>query len=98
MGDLFLYPQKGNVAFGSGKDQYAFTLTRFSRIYAEKFKTDPAKMMERLWGDNYFDAIDKKWKKSDTGADGKLLKRAFCAFIMEPIIKISRSIMEGNVE
>jgi len=98
MGDLFLYPQKGNVAFGSGKDQYAFTLTRFARIYAEKFKTDSAKMMERLWGDNYFDATDKKWKKSEEGAEGKTLKRAFCAFIMEPIIKISRAIMEGNVE
>jgi len=30
MGDLLLYPQKGNVAFGSGKDQWAFTLTRFA--------------------------------------------------------------------
>jgi elongation factor 2 len=53
-------------------------------------------MMERLWGDNYFDAVDKKWKKSENGADGKPLKRAFCAFIMEPIIKMSRAIMEGN--
>jgi len=60
MGDNMLYPQKGNVAFGSGKDCYAFTLTRFARIYSEKFKTDQAKMMERLWGDNYFDAEDKK--------------------------------------
>jgi elongation factor 2 len=30
MGDLFLYPSKGNVAFGSGKECWAFTLTRFA--------------------------------------------------------------------
>jgi len=98
MGDFLLYPQKGNVAFGSGKDQYAFTLTRFARIYADKFKTDKAKMMERLWGDNYFDAEDKKWKQTETSVSGKPLKRAFCNFIMDPIIKIARAIMEGNVE
>lgn len=98
MGDLMLYPQKGNVAFGSGKDCYAFTLTRFARIYAEKFKTDKSKMMERLWGDNYFDAEDKKWKSTEVSASGKPLKRAFCAFIMEPLIKIARAIMEGDKE
>jgi len=98
MGDLMLYPQKGNVAFGSGKDCYAFTLTRFARIYADKFKTDKSKMMERLWGDNYFDAEAKKWKSSETSDSGKPLKRAFCNFIMEPIIKIARAIMEGNKE
>lgn len=54
--------------------------------------------MEKLWGDNYFDAAAKKWKKDDTDDNGKPLKRAFCAFIMEPIIKLARSIMEGNTE
>jgi len=98
MGDLMLYPSKGNVAFGSGKDCYAFTLTRFARIYADKFKTDKEKMMQRLWGDNYFDAEAKTWKSTETSASGKPLKRAFCNFIMEPIIKIARAIMEGNKE
>lgn len=30
MGDLLLLPQKGNVAFGTGKDQWGFSLTRFA--------------------------------------------------------------------
>jgi elongation factor 2 len=30
MGDLYLLPQKGNVAFGTGKDQWGFSLTRFA--------------------------------------------------------------------
>jgi elongation factor 2 len=55
-------------------------------------------MMEKLWGDNYFDAEAKKWKSSDVSDAGKPLKRAFCSFIMEPIIRLARSIMEGNVE
>jgi elongation factor 2 len=45
MGDLMLIPPKGNVAFGSGKECWAFTLTRFAKIYAAKFKTDEGKMM-----------------------------------------------------
>lgn len=54
--------------------------------------------MEKLWGDNYFDAKAKKWKKDEVADDGTVLKRGFCSFIMEPIIKLARSIMEGNTE
>jgi elongation factor 2 len=98
MGELMVAPEKGSVAFGSGKEQWAFTLTKFSRIYAKKFNTDPAKMMEKLWGDNYFDAKSKKWKTDNEGDDGKQLKRAFATFIMDPIIKLTTSIIEGNNE
>jgi hypothetical protein len=28
-------------------------------------KIDEAKMMEKLWGDNYYDGGDKKWKKDE---------------------------------
>jgi len=98
MGDLLLYPNKGNVAFGSGKDCWAFTLTRFARIYAKKFKVDKEKMMEKLWGDNYFCSKTKKWYKDSVNEEGEQLKRAFNAFIMEPIIKMSRSVIDGNVE
>jgi elongation factor 2 len=98
MGDLLLYPNKGNVAFGSGKECWAFTITRFARIYSVKFKVDMEKMMEKLWGDNYFDAKSKKWYKDSVNDEGENLKRAFCAFIMEPIIKMARSIMDGNIE
>jgi elongation factor 2 len=96
MGEIMLLPNRGNVAFGSGKDCWAFTLTRFAEIYAEKFKIEEKKMMEKLWGDNYFDAAGKKWKKDETADNGSTLKRAFCQFIMEPIIKLARSVMDGD--
>ena len=62
MGEIMCDPSIGNVAFGSGKDQWAFTLTKFARIYAKKFGIDFDKMMRKLWGDNFYDAAGKKWK------------------------------------
>lgn len=80
-----VYPNIGNVAFGSGLQQWGFTLTKFAQIYSSKFKIDKAKMMEKLWGDNFFDKGGKKWKKTNQGDDGSILKRAFVEFVMEPI-------------
>jgi elongation factor 2 len=91
-------PTKGTVAFGSALFGWAFTLTRFARIYSEKFKVDMDKMMQKLWGDNYFDAKAKKWKTEDVADDGGNLKRCFVQFIMEPVIRLCRNIMEGNIE
>eukprot|EP00178_Gracilaria_changii_P005930 TRINITY_DN2011_c0_g1_i1.p1 TRINITY_DN2011_c0_g1~~TRINITY_DN2011_c0_g1_i1.p1 ORF type:complete len:662 (+),score=121.38 TRINITY_DN2011_c0_g1_i1:146-1987(+) len=59
-------------------------------MYASKFGVDKAKMMRRLWGNNYYDAPRKKWVKSNP--DGKL-KRAFVQFIFDPINKVFNTIM-----
>lgn len=77
MGSLLLHPDEGSVAFGSGKECWAFTLTKFSRIYAKKFNIDKAKMMKKLWGDNFFDAASKKWTGNNVSEKGTPLKRAF---------------------
>jgi len=71
MGDLLLLPQKGNVAFGTGKDCWGFSLTRFAQIFADKFKSDKKKMMEKLWGDNYFDSERKVWTTNEVTESGK---------------------------
>jgi elongation factor 2 len=71
MGSLELNPSIGNVAFGSGKECWGFTLTRFARIYSKKFGVDEKKMMERLWGENYFDPTAKVWNSSGVDAAGK---------------------------
>mmetsp|Transcript_10272 Transcript_10272/g.8820 ORF Transcript_10272/g.8820 Transcript_10272/m.8820 type:complete len:837 (+) Transcript_10272:43-2553(+) len=98
MGDLLLLPEKGNVAFGSGKECWGFTLTRFAKMYADKFKIEESKLMKKLWGDNFFDAKGKKWKVEPVGDDGSTLKRAFVQFCMDPVVKIARSVMDGNME
>jgi len=63
-------PVKGTVAFGSALFGWAFTLTKFARIYSEKFKIDFDKMMKKLWGDNYYDQKAKKFKSEDNADDG----------------------------
>lgn len=98
MGDIQCNPSVGNVAFGSGKDQYAFTLSKFARLYSKKFGISQEKMMEKFWGDNYFDAPNKKWRTDGETEDGKTLRRCFAQFIMDPICKLCQNIIDGNVE
>jgi elongation factor 2 len=91
-------PTRGTVAFGSALFGWAFTLTRFARIYADKFKVDFEKMMQKLWGDNFYDAKGKKWTTEEISEDGTNLKRCFVQFIMEPIVRLCRNIMDNNKE
>lgn len=94
LGDVQVYPEKGTVAFGSGLHQWGFTLKKFARLYSKKFGIAEDKMMQKLWGDWYFDAANKKWT-SKNNAEGSL-KRAFCQFIMDPIIKMFDAIMNDK--
>lgn len=94
LGDCQVYPDKGTVAFGSGLHQWGFTLKKFARMYGQKFGIEEDKMMQKLWGDWYFDADNKKWTTRNN-ANGTL-KRAFCQFIMDPIIKMFDAIMNDK--
>jgi len=95
VGDVQVYPYKGTVAMGSGLHQWGFTLKKFAKMYATKFGTQEEKMMMKLWGDWFFDAKGKKWKKNDAGGT---LKRAFCQFIMDPIVKMFDAITNEKVQ
>mmetsp|Transcript_30753 Transcript_30753/g.27200 ORF Transcript_30753/g.27200 Transcript_30753/m.27200 type:complete len:145 (+) Transcript_30753:467-901(+) len=53
-----------NVIFGSALDGWGFNLSHFAQIYCQKFKIDNKRMMDKLWGENYFDAQNKMWKKN----------------------------------
>lgn len=98
LGDVQVYPEKGTVAFGSGLHGWGFTLSKFANMYAKKFGVEKEKLMTRLWGENYFDAKAKKWKKSATSEEGKPLKRAFCQFVLDPIYRLFHSIMNHESE
>ncbi|KAJ7551842.1 hypothetical protein O6H91_06G031400 [Diphasiastrum complanatum] len=86
LGDVQVYPEKGTVAFSAGLHGWAFTLTNFAKMYASKFNVDEKKMMERLWGENYFDPATKKWTSKNTGSPTCL--RGFVQFIYNPIKQI----------
>lgn len=98
LGETQVYPEKGTVAFSSGLHGWAFTLRQFASRYAKKFGVDKGKMMNKLWGENYFNPKTKKWSNKDTDADGKPLERAFNMFVLDPIYRIFDSIMNFKKE
>ena len=91
-------PTIGTVAFGSALFGWAFTLTRFAATYADKFKLDRDRLMQKFWGDNYFNAAAKQFTTNETTEDGKTLTRCFVQFIMRPVIQLCRNIMNGNLD
>jgi elongation factor 2 len=90
LGDVQVDPTKGTVAFGSGLHQWAFTLKKFAKTYGAKFGVPYEKMVEKLWGNWYFDVNRKVWTTSNK--DGSL-ERAFCQFIATPITTLFEAIM-----
>lgn len=92
--DLVLDPTKGNVVFGAGKDQWAFSLTSIARLYNKNEETGKS-FVKKIWGDNFYDEETKKWY-TEEDQDGKQLKRGFAKYVMEPICRLSHSIARGE--
>lgn len=93
-----LNPVNGNVAFGSGKDCWAFTLDQFAERYSSKFNLSKDKLKERLWGNNFYDSETKQWKTIQHEGDIKpTMKRGFSEFVMSPIIEIAQAALQSDV-
>jgi len=88
MGNIQVDPSKGTVGFGSGLHGWAFSLKQFAEIYAEKFKIAPIKLMDKLWGDKFYNAKEKKWKKIQSEG-----VRGFTMFVLDPIYKMFDAVM-----
>jgi len=96
LGEVQVYPDQGTVSFSAGLHGWAFTLTTFAQLYSKKFGVPEEKMMNKLWGDNFFDPKTKKWTKKDTGSGTCV--RAFVQFIYNPIKAIIDGCMAGKKE
>lgn len=94
MGDIQVDPTKGTVGFGAGLHGWAFTLREFADMYSTKFKIETPKLMKRFWGDNFYNAAEKKW--STSRGDGYV--RGFCQFVLDPIFKVFSAIMNFRKE
>ncbi|GFU67002.1 translation elongation factor 2 [Trichonephila clavipes] len=63
-------------------------------MYAENLKIDVDKLMKKMWGENFYNPQTKKWsKRYDEG-----YKRAFIMFILDPIYKVFKAIMNFQKE
>ena len=93
MGDVQVAPEKGTVSFGSGLHGWAFNLSIFAKMYASKFGVSKERMMERLWGENYFNAEKKTWSTVFTGAGQR---RGFCQFVMDPLVQLVKAILNED--
>ena len=96
MPDAQLDPRKGTVAFGSAYHGWAFTIPQFARFYSKKFNVSTEALIEKFWGDHYYNPVTKKWQTTPECEGKEPLKRAFCAYIMDPIMKLSRAIHDGD--
>ena len=82
-------PANGTIGFGSGLHGWAFTLKQFADLYGEKLKIKPAKLMQRLWGDNFYNPVERKWTKQPS--EGSI--RGFNMFVLDPIYKVSTALL-----
>lgn len=94
MGEVRVDPSKGSVGFGSGLHGWAFTLKQFAEMYAVMFKIDVVKLMNRLWGENFFNAKTKKWAKVKDDDN----KRSFVMYVLDPIYKVFDAIMNYKAD
>lgn len=63
-------PEKGNVAFASAHDGWAFRVDQFAKMHAPKMGIKPEKLASIMWGDWAYDAKTKravKIKRSNAG-------------------------------
>jgi len=91
LGDIEVYPENGNVGFGSGLHAWGFTLIDFAKVYANKFGMSEEKLRKKLWGNNYWDPKAAKWVKKNTD---KKFQRGFCEFVLKPLKTLVDSIMD----
>uniref|UniRef100_A0A0E0L3L9 Tr-type G domain-containing protein n=1 Tax=Oryza punctata TaxID=4537 RepID=A0A0E0L3L9_ORYPU len=92
--DVQVYPNKGTVVFSSGLHGWAVAISNFAKMYSSIFKVEESKMIDRLWGENFFDLATKKWTKKNTGT--ATCKRGFVQFCYEPIREIMNACMNSK--
>ncbi len=94
MGVVRVDANNGSVAFGSGLHGWAFTLKQFAEMYASKFGLDIDKIMQKLWGENFYNPKTRKWSKRK--ADDN--ERSFCHYVLGPIYLLFDAVMNFGEE
>lgn len=79
-------PERGNVAFGSAYDGWAFRIDQFAELYAAKMGCNASALRRALWGDYAYSPKSKRIVKIKGDAIGRT-KPLFVQLALEPIWK-----------
>lgn len=83
--EYYFVPEKGNVAFASALDCWAFTVDSYAEFLAPKVPFDKAVLQQYLWSDYYYSPSTKKFLP--LGAEPGKKVPAFVTFALDPIWK-----------
>ncbi|CAD6252196.1 unnamed protein product [Miscanthus lutarioriparius] len=90
--DVTFDPRKANVCFSSSSSGWAFTLNDLARFWSPILGVDHSLLVERLWGENFYDLESKKWSKVHTETS----KRGFPHFCINLIMIIYQRCLKGD--
>uniref|UniRef100_A0A6G1S444 U5 small nuclear ribonucleoprotein component n=2 Tax=Aceria tosichella TaxID=561515 RepID=A0A6G1S444_9ACAR len=96
--DKLVSPLKGNVCFASSQYSICFTLRSFAKLYLERTKSKSItykQFASKLWGNLYLDGETSKFVPQPPT---KSSKRSFVEFILEPLYKLVRIVVEDPVD
>jgi len=88
----YFSPEKGNVAFASAHDGWAFTIHQFARIYAHKLGCKEEPLYRALWGNFVFHPKTKRIARLKSSSSEKPL---FVQWILDPIWKAYEACRPG---
>ncbi|TPX36127.1 hypothetical protein SmJEL517_g01470 [Synchytrium microbalum] len=94
--DMRVSPERGNVCFASSQFGWVFSLKSFAQSYADNFENfDVDEFAKRLWGDIYFDAEKRTFRRRPLDGDSQ---RTFVHFILEPLFKLYAQVIGEDTE
>ena len=88
----YFCPDKGNVAFGSAHDGWAFTVQQFAELYAKKLECKKEPLYKAMWGNYMFSPKTRRVVPIKPGSNGTPL---FVQWILDPIWKIYEACRPG---
>eukprot|EP01065_Artemidia_motanka_P024871 TRINITY_DN297_c0_g1_i2.p1 TRINITY_DN297_c0_g1~~TRINITY_DN297_c0_g1_i2.p1 ORF type:complete len:937 (+),score=372.89 TRINITY_DN297_c0_g1_i2:94-2904(+) len=96
--DVAPLPEEGSVVFASGLHGWAFSVDSFARLYEKRVGVKAERLRQKLWGDHFWNAKRSKWSSAAHDADGEPLPRAFCHFVLRPVVRMLDACKEGDWE
>lgn len=91
-------PKRGNVAFASGKQGWAFTISQFATFFAEKAKAPKEKYIDRFWGEQFYSSANKKWLSYEQSRTVDDAERGFNQFVLRPLYQMLKACNELNID